>query len=55
MERYWSGQAFPGRTSSTVLSRLSLRCWADIQAEMSARHVEMRAATWVSEGGEGEE
>jgi hypothetical protein len=34
MERYWSGQAFPGRKSSSVLSRLSLRWWANIQAEI---------------------
>jgi hypothetical protein len=38
-------QAFPGRKSSSVLSRLSLRWWADIQAEISARHAEMHIAT----------
>ena len=46
-----NGQAFPGRKSSSVLSRLSLRWWADIQAKISARNAEMRVATWVSEGG----
>ena len=51
METSWSGQPFPGRKSSSVLTRLSLRWWADIQAEMSARHTEMHVATWVSEGG----
>ena len=49
MERSWSGQAFLGRKSSSVL--LSLRWWADIQVEISARHAEMHVATWVSEGG----
>jgi hypothetical protein len=34
MERSLSGQAFPGRKSSFVLSRLSLRWWAEIQAEI---------------------
>ena len=49
MERSLSGQAFPGRKSSSVL--LSLRWWADIQAEISARHAEMCVETCVSEGG----
>jgi hypothetical protein len=49
MERSLSGQAFPGWKSSQVLLRL--RWWADIQAEISARHAEMGVATWVSEGG----
>ena len=39
-----SWQALPGRNSSYVLLRLSLRCWADIQAEISARHAEMCVA-----------
>jgi hypothetical protein len=51
MERSWSRQAFPGRKSSSILSRLSLRCSVDIQVEISARHAEMGVATWVSEGG----
>jgi hypothetical protein len=36
LERSWIGQTFPGRKSSSILSRLSLR--ADVQAEISARH-----------------
>ena len=40
MERAWSGQAEVG-----------LKWWANIQAKISARHAEMRVATWVSEGG----
>lgn len=51
MEKSWSRQAFPGRKSSSLWLRLSLRCWADIQAEISARHAEMCVATWMSEGG----
>jgi hypothetical protein len=51
MEMSWSGQAFLGRKSSFVLSRFSLRWWANIQAEISARHAKMRVAIWVSEGG----
>jgi hypothetical protein len=51
MERSLSRHAFPGRKISSVLSRLSLRWWADIQAEISDRLSEMRVATWVSEGG----
>jgi hypothetical protein len=51
MERSLSGQAFSVMKSSSVLSRLSLMWWADIQAEISARHAEIRVATWVSEGG----
>jgi hypothetical protein len=37
MERSLSGQAVDGRKSSSVLSRLSLRWWAVIQVEISAR------------------
>ena len=51
MEKSLSEQAFSGRKSSSVLSRLSLRWWANIQAEISARHAEMHVATWVSEEG----
>jgi hypothetical protein len=40
MERSLSGQAFTGRKSHSVLSKLSLRWWADIQVEILARHVE---------------
>jgi hypothetical protein len=54
MERSWSRQAFSGKRSRFIWSRLSLRWWADIQVEISARHTEMCVATWVSEGGEGE-
>jgi hypothetical protein len=50
MKRSWSGHAFPRRKSSSVFSRLSLRWWAEIQAEINARHAEKRVATWVSEG-----
>jgi hypothetical protein len=50
MQRSCLWQAFPGRKSSSILSRLSLRQWANIQAGMSARHTEMHVATWVSEG-----
>jgi hypothetical protein len=32
IEMSWSGQAFPGRKSSSVLSRLSLRWWDICQA-----------------------
>jgi hypothetical protein len=42
MEKSWSGQTFPWRKS--------LRWWADIQAEISARHAKMHVATWGSEG-----
>lgn len=42
----WAG--LPRRKSSSDL--LSLRWWADIQVELSARHAEMRVASWVSEG-----
>lgn len=48
MEGPCRGQDFPGGKSSAVLLRLSLRWWADIQLEMSARLVEMRASTCVS-------
>ena len=51
MERSRSGNAFPRRKRSPVLSRLNLRWWDDIQAEVSARHAEMLVATWVSEWG----
>ena len=51
MERSLSGQAFPRRKSSSVLSRFSMRWWANIQAEISFRHAEMRVATWVPQGG----
>ena len=51
MKKSWSWQAFPGRKSISVLLRLSLKWWANIQAEISSRHAEMRAATWVPEGG----
>ena len=37
MERCWRGQAFPGRKSSSVLSRMILRWWTDTQAEISSR------------------
>ena len=40
----------PGRKSTSVLSRLSLRWWANIQAEIAARHASWVYATWVSEG-----
>ena len=53
MDRSWSRQAFPGRLETSVLLKLSLRWWADIQAEISTRHEEMNVTTWVSEG-EGE-
>ena len=43
MKRSWSSQVFPGKKIGSVLS--SLRWWADIQAEISARHAEMRVAT----------
>ena len=33
------------------LSKLSLRWWADIQVEISARHAEIHVTTWVSEAG----
>ena len=51
MERSLSGQAFPRRKSRSVL--LSLRWWADIQVEISARHAEMRAPSGCQMG-EGE-
>ena len=37
MERSLLGEAFPGRKSSSVLLRLSLRWWAVIQVQISAR------------------
>ena len=49
-ERSWSGQAFSRRKSSSVLWRLSLRWWADILTEISARHSEMCVAAWEAEG-----
>jgi hypothetical protein len=42
MERSLSRQAFSGRKSSSVLSRLSLRWLADIQDEISASHAEIK-------------
>ena len=50
MERSWSGKAFPRRETSYVLSRLSLRWWADIQIEISVWHPETYVTSWVSEG-----
>ncbi|KAJ8396629.1 hypothetical protein AAFF_G00016950 [Aldrovandia affinis] len=44
------GELFAGRKSSSVFPRFSFRWWVDIQAEMSARHAEICAGTWVSEG-----
>ncbi|KAJ8400370.1 hypothetical protein AAFF_G00397530 [Aldrovandia affinis] len=44
------GEAFAGRKSSSVFPRFSFRWWVDIHAEMSARHAEVRAGTWVSDG-----
>ena len=49
MGQSWSGEAFRGMKRSSVL--LSLRWWADIQAEISARHAGMRVTTWVKKGG----
>ncbi|KAJ8414423.1 hypothetical protein AAFF_G00052930 [Aldrovandia affinis] len=45
------GEPFAGRKSSSVFPRFSFRWWVDIHAEMSARHAEIRAGTWVSDGG----
>jgi hypothetical protein len=50
-----AGRPFTGRNSSSVLSRLSLRGWANIQAEMSARHAEILVATRGVRRLEGEE
>ncbi len=51
MERSWTGDAFPGRRDSSVLSRLSFRCWVDIHWKTSTRYTEIHAATWVSDLG----
>ncbi|KAJ8412402.1 hypothetical protein AAFF_G00127380 [Aldrovandia affinis] len=45
------GESFAGRKSSSVFPRFSFRWWVDIHAEMSARHAEIRAGIWVSDGG----
>ena len=50
-ERSWSEQALHGKKSSSILSRLSLRWWVDIHAEISAWDAEMFVNTWVSEVG----
>jgi hypothetical protein len=47
VERPWSGLAFPGRKTSSVLLRWSFKWWANIKTEISARHAEMCVATWV--------
>jgi hypothetical protein len=54
MEKSWRGEAFRGLKRSSVLSKLSLRWWADIQAEISVRHAGMRVTTWVKKWGKEE-
>lgn len=44
MDRSWTGGAFPGRKSSSVLSRLTLRWCADIQWEKTIRQIDLGPA-----------
>ena len=47
IDRSMRGQFFPQMKRISVLLRLSLRWCAAVQAEMSAKHSEMRIATWL--------
>ncbi len=48
--KLWWNDGFAETTSSSVLARFSWRWWSFIQLEMSARHIEMRAAIVRSSG-----
>ena len=50
-DRSMWGKSFPAMKSSSVLLKVSLRRWAVVQAEMSARHSKMHIATWSLEDG----
>ena len=49
--RSWVGESFPGRKSSSLLSRLIFRWCAEIHWEMSVRQAEIRAVSCVSDWG----
>ena len=51
MVRSRVGEPFPGRKSSSDLSRLIFRWCPDIHSEMSVSQAEIRAATCVSDWG----